>query len=251
MPIIDSSELLHTYNKATGLIEVYNIHTGALVAVQKTAVDLLAQGKSENLLEMVTEDGHTVWVEAGVPLDRIPKAHTQRSWIYSKTMQDLICERIVNGESLKTICETKGFPPYSVICQWKRTSSDFARALDMARKDRAEHHYTEVLKIAKNTNSWNSKGDKVKIDAAKWAAQVDDPDRFGNKTKLVGDADAPISFRLETGIRRPGDPGFNVDETARLKEQEQKLVEAKAPLEIMERVAETVSHFETGAGSDE
>ena len=49
---------------------------------------------------------------------------------------------------------------------------------------------------------------KEKISALQWAAEKGNAERFGTKTKIVGDKNAPVVFVIDTGIRRRGDEGF-------------------------------------------
>lgn len=40
------------------------------------------------------------------------------------------------------------------------------------------------------------------MDTYKWAAEVNNPEQFGKRTKVVGDASNPVVFVIDTGIRR-------------------------------------------------
>ena len=48
-------------------------------------------------------------------------------------------------------------------------------------------------------------GAKLRADMVKWVASKYHPEMFGDRTKVVGDAAQPVSFVIETGIRRGRD----------------------------------------------
>lgn len=97
-------------------------------------------------------------------------------------------------------CEELGVP-YSIVKKWERESPEFKESLALARKDGAEYSHGKILELAR------TRGDaKTEIEALKWSAEKNDPERFGNKTKLVGDTSAPITFVIDTGIRREAIP---------------------------------------------
>jgi len=116
---------------------------------------------------------------------------------------------VVEGHTIKDICEMEDMPQYAILCNWRRRFPIFDKGIRQARVDRAEHFHDMAIREAKNAqNKDQAPAQKLKIETYKWAAGVADPDGFGNKTKVTGDAANPISFVIDTGIRRKGDLGF-------------------------------------------
>lgn len=180
---------------ARGLIELVDMNNGRILCVQATDKDLLAT-KWENLTCIHTPEG-PVWIEKCINFDIVPTLSNQP---YSKMLGDLLAQGIVEGKSLVTACIDLNLE-YSTVMRWKRTHEEFAEQLKEARRDRAEAFHDEVLETARTQART-----KDKIAALQWAAEKGNPEIYGNKTKIVGDKDAPIQFVLATGINRDVTP---------------------------------------------
>jgi hypothetical protein len=191
-----------------GLIEIIDLTTGKVLCVQRQPGDDFLQAKFDNLTRIETPEG-PVWIEKGIDPSRValsPKI------AYSPAWADLIAEKMVNGveegkggASLLKACQSVGLP-YSLVCRWRREFSEFRAIIDEARKDRAEAFHDEIVDTAR-VQAEGDKHAKVHIDALKWAAEKGDPEKFGSKTKLQLDSNAPVAFLIDTGIRRKGDQG--------------------------------------------
>lgn len=180
---------------AQGLVEAIDIKTGRVIAVQSTFDDLLKR-RSDRLVKINTPEG-PVWIEKTLNFDMVGRL---KAWPYSQLLGDLVCEKVTLGVSLVMACEELGVP-YSIVKKWERESPEFKESLALARKDGAEYSHGKILELAR------TRGDaKTEIEALKWSAEKNDPERFGNKTKLVGDTSAPITFVIDTGIRREAIP---------------------------------------------
>lgn len=211
-----------------GLIELLDARDGRLLGVQYSHEDLL-KSKWDRLIKIDTPQG-PVWLEKGLNYDIIGHMKVVP---YSALLGDLLCQAIANGATM-TVAAQKLNLEYATVARWRRENETFAEQLKQARIDRAESFHDEAIEVARK-----SRDSKVQIETAKWAAEKNDPDKFGNKTKLVGDASQPITFIIDTGIRRKGDAGY----TAPTAETPQGLPDA-APAE---REAEKVE--EPGVGS--
>lgn len=182
-----------------GLIEIYNAHTGELICVQTSYRDLL-KDKFENLTKITRSDGTEVWIERGIDPSLV---YHKKQLAFSPTLGDLICEKIAEGMmSLREILKDFGVP-YSRHLKWKRDNAEYEKNLLNAEKESGRVHYDEALALSRN-----SLDTKLKVETHKWAAKVNDPEKYGEKTKVTGDKDAPLRIILDTGIRREGDPGY-------------------------------------------
>jgi hypothetical protein len=147
--------------------------------------------------------GRKIRVPKGTNPDHIPR----RVWPFSEVTCMHICQKIGEGCTLREIGLMEGFPPKNVIDMWSRKYPEFREELRQARASRAEYFHDEIIEVARNTDEFKNKADRLKIDTYKWVAAVNDPNTYGNQTKLTGDPNAPLSFVIETGVRRAGDPG--------------------------------------------
>jgi len=194
---LPAAEHLFSQLNEDGLIEIIDELTGNVVAIQESTDDLL-KGKRERLLEYTLEDGTIVLIEKGMSLDRISK----NSYAYSKVLADIICQEVTEGAPLTKLCKEEKYPSYATVCRWRRDNDDFNKALVMAYKFRADYYADKVLEEAEDTKTKDDAAvQKVKVDAYKWSAEKGNPERYGNKVKLLGDA-APIHLIVDTGIDR-------------------------------------------------
>lgn len=127
---------------------------------------------------------------------------------YTQEIANTICERISNGEPLKTMCREPGMPPWRTVYDWIRDKPDFAAAMERARELGADAIAAQCLEIAdtpltgeeitiRGKSKEIRKGDmlghrKLQIETrlkllAKWH-----PKKYGERTTLAGDPDAPL-----------------------------------------------------------
>ncbi|WP_293679754.1 hypothetical protein [uncultured Phenylobacterium sp.] len=53
---------------------------------------------------------------------------------YRRDLDYAICERLLAGEPLRTVCRDPAMPSRSTVHAWMRRDPEFARAIDMARE---------------------------------------------------------------------------------------------------------------------
>lgn len=140
---------------------------------------------------------------------------------YTKALGDKICQQLILGDSLRTICRQPDMPALSTVCLWLAKPDEyveFSEQYTQARAVQAELMADEIHEIADDgTNDWmerhNSEGDvtgvqfnsehvqrsKLRIDARKWTASKLLPKRYGDKlTNIHEGGERPI--RTETHI---------------------------------------------------
>ena len=104
---------------------------------------------------------------------------------------DLICERIADGESLRSVCRDEAMPSKSSVFKWLAERPEFADQYARALQSRADSHADDVVDIADDpTLEANDK--KVRIDARKWVASKLRPRVYGDKTLHGSDPDNPL-----------------------------------------------------------
>lgn len=130
---------------------------------------------------------------------------------YSDELALRICERIVEGESLRAICREEGMPSQSMVFRWLEANQAFREQYARARDLQADTFADELTEIADNaTNDWmerNGQEDKgwqangeniqrsrVRIDTRKWIASKLKPKKYGDSQS--------IEHSGEIGLRR-------------------------------------------------
>lgn len=121
-----------------------------------------------------------------------------RPSIYSDELVALICERITDGESLRTICRDEDMPACSTVFKWLIEKPAFSEQYARAREAQADTLFDEVLDIADDARNdwmerrgeddagWQANGEhiqrsKLRIDARKWMAGKLAPKKYGER----------------------------------------------------------------------
>jgi len=146
---------------------------------------------------------------------------------YSQEVADLICERIADGESLRSICDADEMPAKSTVFKWLAANETFSDQYARAREAQADAVFDDILTIADDArNDWMERFDKdqqslgwvengealrrsaLRIDARKWMASKLKPKKYGEKVtqELTGEGGGPVQIqRVERVIVRPSD----------------------------------------------
>lgn len=201
------------FRRADGLIELVHPYTGEVLAVQKDAAASLEK-TPDRYQPVELPNGEVRYLEK--TLDSGIFGNARKSWARNAVLEDLICQQLANGENIKDICKTPGFPTLSVFSKWMQ-DPEFKGRVSEARAMRAEVLKEEVLyqadqAIAEAEPEQSVAARKLKVDALKWVASVDSPDRFGNKTKVENSSTSTILI-IDTGIRREDGAAKDAPET--------------------------------------
>lgn len=142
-----------------------------------------------------------------------------RPTIFTEELANLICERLSEGESLRTICIDEWMPDKATVFRWLAKRDDFATIYARAREVQAEVLADELVEIADDgTNDWmerkNADGDiigwqengealrrsQLRVSTRQWIAERMLPKKYGTKVhnELTGKDGGPIETK-ETG----------------------------------------------------
>ena len=137
---------------------------------------------------------------------------------YSAETADAICERLIEGESLRAICASEGMPAASTVCRWLANNEAFRKQYAHAREAQADTLADESLDIADDgSNDWmerhNDEGEntgwqvngehiqrsRLRIETRKWLASKLKPKKYGEKVEHqhAGAGRGPIVHRIE------------------------------------------------------
>lgn len=124
---------------------------------------------------------------------------------FSESVADAICEQLIEGRSLRSICAQDGMPSASTVCRWLAESEPFREQYAHAREAQADTLADEVLHIAdtqevgekrvqKQSGVEVTTGDMVehrrlRVDARKWYAAKLCPRKYSEKFQHGGDPD--------------------------------------------------------------
>ncbi|WP_063979518.1 terminase small subunit-like protein [Ensifer sp. Root423] len=144
-----------------------------------------------------------------------------RPSLFTDEMAGLICDRISNGESLRSICDDDGFPSKSTVFKWLSENEAFSDQYARAREAQADAIFDDILSIADDArNDWMEKLDseggnigwrengeavrrsQLRIEARKWMAGKLRPKKYGEKLDLnvSGSLEAMPEERLNARI---------------------------------------------------
>ena len=126
---------------------------------------------------------------------------------YTNEIADLICERLSNGESLRSICSLENMPNKSTVFKWLNIHEEFNDQYARAREEQAETLADEIIAIADdglNDSYVDENGNKrtdqdviarsrLRVEARKWVASKLKPKKYGDKLELAGDPKNPLS----------------------------------------------------------
>lgn len=118
-----------------------------------------------------------------------------------------MAEMVAQGMTPLAISRLPAMPGAHDIRHWENQYPKFRDAMKVARAAHAEVLADSALEIADRSTWQTAKADKIKVETALKLAACWDPDRYGSKTKISGDPNAPLTFLIDTGIRREGDTG--------------------------------------------
>lgn len=113
-------------------------------------------------------------------------------------MGDVICERLSDGESLRSICAADNMPNRATVFRWLTKNTEFSDQYARAREAQADAIFDDILMIA-DTMQMGKKvkrmpggkletvtGDmiehrRLQVDARKWMAGKLRPKKYGDK----------------------------------------------------------------------
>ena len=127
-----------------------------------------------------------------------------RPTIYTPELADQICNRLAEGESLRTVCNNNDMPCKTTVFMWFRTNEEFLNQYARAKEESADALVEDILDIADDgSNDWMERKDaegeiigwqlngehiqrsKLRVDTRKWAASKLKPKKYGDKIENI------------------------------------------------------------------
>lgn len=120
---------------------------------------------------------------------------------FTQELADTICRRIVNGESLKRICQDEVMPNVVTVLRWVRANDEFCNQYALAKQEQAEALADEIVSIADTADKDTANAVKVKVDARKWVAAKLLPKKYGEKQQIDMSVEATVRTLNDEQLR--------------------------------------------------
>ena len=130
---------------------------------------------------------------------------------FSQEIADAICERIAEGDSLRTICFDDGYPDKATVFRWLAKHQTFSDQYARAKEAQTDAFAEEILDIADDASNdfmevhhgdnegWRENGEAIRrsqtrIEARKWLMGKMRPKKYGDRvqTEVTGADGGPI-----------------------------------------------------------
>lgn len=123
-----------------------------------------------------------------------------RPSIKTQELLDTLCQRLMDGMSLREACSYEDMPDVSTIKRWLANDPAFCAQYARACEVRADHWADEILEIADDgTNDWVERQQdgrtvtvidhehisrsKLRVDARKWLMAKANPKKYGDYSR--------------------------------------------------------------------
>lgn len=112
---------------------------------------------------------------------------------YSDNLADIICERLVDGQSLRTICADADMPDRVTVMRWLHVHESFATKYARARELQGDYLAEEIIHIVDEEE--DAQRARNRMLARQWYASKLKPKSYGDKqaVELSGSVDVKRS----------------------------------------------------------
>lgn len=130
-----------------------------------------------------------------------------RPSLYTEEIADEICSFLMDGLSMRQVCELDGMPSRATLIRWQRDNEDFDAKCARARVLQAELMEDLVMRTAHECTPETAHADKVKLAAYQWRAAKLNPRVYGDKLQHTGDGGGAVAvvMNVVTGVPRDAD----------------------------------------------
>lgn len=104
---------------------------------------------------------------------------------YTFELAQAICEKIADGDSLRSICNDENMPNRTTVLRWLEANPEFAAIHARAREAQADVMDDKIMSTADACTPEDANAARVKIEAYKWRAARLAPKRYGDTSKLA------------------------------------------------------------------
>jgi hypothetical protein len=129
---------------------------------------------------------------------------------WTQEIEDEICMRLSQGEPLRAICRTEGFPEWVTVYSWMETRDGFSERVALARENGveaiaqdtlamidAEPRYVEDSKGGTRIDPGYVQWMKLRTEQRMKLLACWSPNRYGARVQLAGDKNNPLAVSLD------------------------------------------------------
>ncbi len=113
---------------------------------------------------------------------------------YTEEIADTICERLMEGRSLRSICDDEDMPDRRTVVRWQVQHEDFATRCARARELQADLMDDMILDAANACTVEDAQAARVKISAYQWRASKLAPKKYGDKVQTEHSGSIAVSY---------------------------------------------------------
>lgn len=113
---------------------------------------------------------------------------------FTEAIADAICEDIIAGKSLRSICGMADMPDRTTVLRWLTAEDSFTTKYTRARILQADALEEEMSDIEDKTltGEIDAAAARTVLASKQWRAAKLAPKRYGDKLELSGSADSPL-----------------------------------------------------------
>lgn len=114
---------------------------------------------------------------------------------FNQETADSICEQLIEGKSLRSLCREESMPAASTVCRWLSQNEEFRKQYAHARELQADSLFDESLDIADNAHDSQAgcdpdvQRDRLRIDTRKWMASKLAARKYGDKIDVTSNGE--------------------------------------------------------------
>jgi hypothetical protein len=148
---------------------------------------------------------------------------------FNQEVADRICERISDGESLRSICRDEAMPAKATVFRWLGKHKDFEDQYTRARQEQAESLADEIVNISDEVgqplivegaaimvdgkpmmvvDNASVQHAKLRVEARKWVASKLKPKKYGDKIEMSGPNGGAIPLNVSGKVALTADEAY-------------------------------------------
>lgn len=103
---------------------------------------------------------------------------------YTNELAQEICDRLIDGESMRSICKSDDMPNRATVLRWMEADPGFAAKCARARELQADAIFEDLQEIADHGNPEDVQRAKLRVSTMQWRAAKLAPKKYGDKVAM-------------------------------------------------------------------
>jgi hypothetical protein len=104
---------------------------------------------------------------------------------FTQAVADEICERLIEGASLRSICGDENMPHRSTVLRWLEADEAFAAKYARARELQADALFEDMQDVADAGNPDDVQRAKLRVATMQWRASKLAPKKYGERQEVA------------------------------------------------------------------